>query len=295
MAELVKLSQEDLRQLQLIELEMIVEVDRICKKYNIQYSLDGGTLLGAVRHKGFIPWDDDADVIFTRKEYAKFYKACKQDLDTSRFFLQEYRTDPYYRWGYAKLRRKDTEFIRLNQEAMRYKTGVCIDVFVNDNVPDNIVARKLYYALNFCIRKVLYSELGKTQENNWMLRQLYKVLFFIPRDPMFKLRNIFASMCNKHDTELKSHLLYPYPKKESKYGMPSECFEEYIDMEFEGMKFKVFKQYDRYLRLLYGNYMELPPVEKRKGPGEASCVRLLGIGLEQIQERYKRDTKERNR
>ena len=127
MSEKVELSQKDLRTLQLIELEMIVEVDRICKKNDIKYSLDGGTLLGAVRHKGFIPWDDDADLIFTRHEYAKFYRACKKDLDTSRFFLQEYRTDENYRWGYAKLRRKGTEFIRLNQEQMKYRTGVCIE------------------------------------------------------------------------------------------------------------------------------------------------------------------------
>lgn len=76
---IVKLSDEQHRNLQLNELELIVEVDRICRKYNINYSLDGGTLLGAVRHKGFVPWDEDADVIFTRHEYAKFYRACKKN------------------------------------------------------------------------------------------------------------------------------------------------------------------------------------------------------------------------
>ena len=72
---IVKLSDEQHRNLQLNELELIVEVDRICRKYNIDYSLDGGTLLGAVRHKGFVPWDEDADVIFTRHEYAKFLQS----------------------------------------------------------------------------------------------------------------------------------------------------------------------------------------------------------------------------
>ena len=83
----VILSKEDLRKLQLIQTEMLAEVDRICRKNRIQYSLDGGTLLGAVRHKGFVPWDDDADIVFTRHEYAKFYRACKKDLDTERFFF----------------------------------------------------------------------------------------------------------------------------------------------------------------------------------------------------------------
>ena len=80
MNEIIQLSEEQHRYLQLNELQLLVEVDRICRKYNIDYSLDGGTLLGAIRHQGFIPWDEDADVVFTRLEYAKFYEACKADL-----------------------------------------------------------------------------------------------------------------------------------------------------------------------------------------------------------------------
>ena len=124
-----KLSSEELRKLQRIELEMLIEVDRICQKHNIQYSLDGGTLLGAVRHKGFIPWDDDIDVIMLRKEYAKFRRVCKKELDTARFFLQDYKSDPYYRWGWAKIRRENTEHVRLGQEFLKQKTGIFIDIF----------------------------------------------------------------------------------------------------------------------------------------------------------------------
>lgn len=286
MSEKVTLTPEELRTLQLLELEMLVEVDRICRKYGIEYSLDGGTLLGAVRHKGFIPWDDDADVIFTRHEYAKFCRACKKELDTERFFLQDYRTDEYYRWGFAKLRRKGTELVRRGQEHMKYRTGVYIDVFVVDHMPDGYLTRRLYYAANFCIRKVLYSELGMVAAGNAGMRMLYRILYKIPKNTMFHLRNCLAAWCNRKKTELVSHLLYQYPSEETKYGMPAECFAHYRDIEYEGMQFRGFVDYDRYLTLLYHDYMTLPPVEKRRHEaGEASKIRLIDITLEEIQER----------
>ena len=78
---MVNIEGELLRKLQMTELEMIIEVDRICRKHQIQYSLDGGTLLGAIRHNGFIPWDDDADLVMLRDEYEKFYNVCMKELD----------------------------------------------------------------------------------------------------------------------------------------------------------------------------------------------------------------------
>ncbi len=287
MNEKIVLSQKDLRTLQLIELEMIVEVDRICRKNHIQYTLDGGTLLGAVRHKGFIPWDDDADIVFTRHEYAKFYRACKKDLDKGRFFLQEYRTDPYYRWGYAKLRRIGTEFIRLNQEHMRYRTGVCIDIFPVDNVPDHFITRRVHYGIHFFIRKSLYSELGKEAEKSLLLRKWYGLLYKIPRDLLFQVRNRIAALCNRKRTELVCHTMYPNPGPECKYGMPAACYDRYMELEFEGMMFMALADYDRFLKLSYGDYMQFPPVEKRMGPGEASCVKLIDISREEIQQRYR--------
>ena len=141
----MELSGEELRKLQLVEYELICEVDRICKKNNIQYTLYAGTLLGAVRHQGFIPWDDDADIAFLPEEYEKFFEACKRDLNTEKFFLQDYRTDEYYRWGYAKLRRNNSAFIREGQEHMKYHNGICIDLFSLYSVPDNRLLRKIYY------------------------------------------------------------------------------------------------------------------------------------------------------
>ena len=289
MGEIVKLTPDQLRMLQLIELEMIVEVDRICRKNHIQYTLDGGTLLGAVRHKGFIPWDDDADIVMSRHEYAKFYRACKKDLDTERFFLQEYRTDPDYRWGYAKLRRKGTEFIRVGQEHMRYKTGVCIDIFPLDNVPYQYLLRRVYYGVNYCIRKVLYSELGKKAAPTALLRGWYGLLFKIPRNSAFAVRNRMAAAANRKPTELVCHTMCPNPGPTCKYGMPASCYAGFRQYEFEGMLFQGLSDYDNFLRLSYGDYMQLPPVEQRVGPAPPSKIELFDITLEEIQERYKKE------
>lgn len=261
MAQKYQISDTELKQLQKIELEMLVELDRICRKYRIEYSLDGGTLLGAVRHKGFIPWDDDADVIMLRREYMKFRKACKKELDRTRFFLQDYQSDPEYRWGYAKLRRNNTKFVRLGQEGLKLQ-GVFMDILVADNVPDGYASRRLHHFLCFLIRKALYSEVGKYLEKNIFLRNIYRILSRIPRNWIFRVRNRLAVRTNRRRTELISHYTLEYPKQ-CRYGLPRECFDEMMEMEFEGKTFYGFRNYHRYLSMYYGDYMTLPPEEKQ--------------------------------
>ena len=90
----------ELQKIQEIQKELIAEVDRICKKCGIHYNMVGGTMLGAIRHGDYIPWDDDADIGFLRREYEKFRKACKTELDTDRFYMQDLRDTEGYRWGY---------------------------------------------------------------------------------------------------------------------------------------------------------------------------------------------------
>lgn len=260
---MVKLEGDLLRKLQMTELEMLIEVDRICKKHGIQYSLDGGTLLGAIRHNGFIPWDDDADVVMLRPEYDKFYAACKKELDTERFFLQEYRTDEKYRWGYSKMRRNGTVFLREGQEHVKCNQSVFIDIFVYDNVPDNPVLRRLHLFLCYCIRKGLYSEVGRKSSRSLLLRVWYEAISKIPRNAWFRGIGCIARKSNRQRHELVRHMTYPY-RRECRYGLPRECFDEYTEKDFEGYWFQVFKNYDLYLTRLYGDYMTLPPEEKRK-------------------------------
>lgn len=273
MEQAYEISDFELKQLQKTELEMLIEFDRICRKYHIRYSLDGGTLLGAVRHKGFIPWDDDIDVIMRREEYFKFRKACKRDLDCSRFFLQDYRTDSGYRWGYAKLRRNGTEFVRKGQERLKQHSGIFMDIFVVDNVPDDYVSRRVHHFFCFLIRKALYAEVGKYNEANPILRQIYRMLSRLPRDLLFSMRNGLAARADKKPTELISHYTLEYPKH-CRYGLPGKCFDELTELEFEGRKFYAFRDYNLYLSTYYGDYMTLPPKEKRKPHLTVSRLKL---------------------
>ena len=256
-----------LRKLQMVELELLCEVDRICKKNKIKYTLYAGTQLGAVRHKGFIPWDVDAVVAFSPEVYDLFFEACFKDLDSDKFFIQDYRTDEFYRWRYAKLRRNNSAFIRKGQEHMKYHNGICIDIFVLYNVPDSYLLRKMYFGAFWTIRKALYSEVGKESEKNLLKKVAYKIINKISKENIFKI----AEKIRYKKTSQLRHIIY-MPMPNTKNGIPSDCMDEFIDMKFEGYTFNGMKNYDQILKLAYKDYMQLPPLEMRTSHTLASKI-----------------------
>lgn len=259
---MIQLDEKMLRQLQMIQLEMLIEVDRICKKCGIKYNIIAGTLLGAVRHGGYIPWDDDADVALLRPEYEKFRKACKTELDKTRFYFQDHRNTKGYRWGYGKIRRKNTLFLREYQEHMPYEQGVFIDIFPLDNVPDNYILRSMQNLECFCVRKILWSKVGKIAERNFWKRQVYKLLDKIPEQEVFRYYHGLIHRSNRRKTRMVRILMFPTPNNE--YGYYRNWYENSVDIVFEGVIFQGIKDYDSYLNFKFGEYMKLPPMEKRK-------------------------------
>ncbi len=259
---MIELTNEQLRQLQMIELEMLVEVDRICKKCGIKYAIAGGTLLGAVRHQGFIPWDDDADVGMLREEYEKFRIACKTELDHSRFYFQDDRNTKGYRWGYGKLRRKNTLFLRENQEHMKYKQGVFIDIFAIDGVSDNELLARLNQFHCFAVRKILWSPVGAIAEKNTLKRMVFKALSKIPDWMIFKHYHRMIVKSNRKKGKYVRVLMYPMPN--GIHDALRDCFESTMPMMFENVELQAPVNYEYYLKLHYGDYMKMPPVEKRK-------------------------------
>jgi lipopolysaccharide cholinephosphotransferase len=246
----------------MVELEMLIEVDRICRKCEIKYQIFAGTMLGAIRHKGFIPWDDDADIALMRSEYEKFREACKTELDTTRFYFQDQTATEGYRWGYGKIRRKDSLFLRENQSHMPYEQGIFIDIFPIDGVPDHYLLRCLHCLHCYCIRKVLWSAVGRFADKSKWKRMWFSLLYKIPHKAVLAHYQKLIQKVNAKKTRLVRMSLFPAPNKN--YGSKREWFEESAEIQFENHIFYGAKDYDNYLKFTYGTYMEFPPIAQRK-------------------------------
>jgi lipopolysaccharide cholinephosphotransferase len=274
------LSLTDLRQLQIIQLEILLELDRICKKHDIQYSLAYGSLLGAVRHKGFIPWDDDMDVFMFREDYNRFCEVCVDELDRARFYLQTHKNTHNYRWGYAKLRRNDTEYVRKGQEHLQYPSGVSIDVFPLDSVPDSRILRPFFHFACFLTRKILWSEAGKKCESSPVKRWIYQLLAKIPKEVVFRgLYDKLVNFCGDRETDQVRVITLPNPRF---YAHLRAWYRDLQDYQFEGFWFPGPRDYDACLSYQYGDYMRLPPIEHRKGHHEALSYRLINVAKEDL-------------
>lgn len=262
MGNLHELTANELNKLHLIELELLLEMDRICRKCNIKYNIIAGTLLGAVRHKGFIPWDDDTDAAMMRSEYDKFVKACETEMDHEKFYFQDHTITPGYRWGYGKLRMKNTLFLRASQEHMPYPQGVFLDIFPLDNVPDNYIFRAVVNFRSFIIRKFLWSRVGKIADRSSFKRMIYSLMDRLPEDRVIGWYDILIEKSRKWDTRWVKTLLFPAANRT--YGYKRKWYENSIELDFENKKLSGLRDYDEYLKFKFGDYMKLPPIEKRK-------------------------------
>lgn len=256
---MIYLTDEQLKRLHEIQMDMLLEVRRICTKHNIKYSLIGGTLLGAVRHKGFIPWDDDADVGMLREDYERFRITCESELDEEKYYFQDDRNIEGYRWGYGKLRRKNTLFLRENQKHLNFGQEIFIDIFPLDYAPDNMLLRYVHMFRCFCVRKILWSPVGAAVEKNCIKKIAYKRLEKIPKKWVYGY--YYRYIYSRKPSNTVRLNLFPTRKP---YGFPISFFEELKEVIFEGETFLGSAYCHEYLKIKYGDYRKLPPDECRK-------------------------------
>ena len=264
-----ELTPEQFRKMQLIELDMLIEFDRVCRKNNIRYVLFGGSLLGAVRHKGYIPWDDDADIGMLREDY-ELFKKHMNEMNPEICFFQDHETDPEYRWGYGKLRRTGTKYVRVGQEHLKCKTGIFVDIFPMDDIPLCVPGQILQDLHCFCLRKILWSEVAKVNMKGfWKL--WFTLLSKISVDVPFSGYDRYAKKSKNSTPNRVRCLSFPatgtlYKKNPlaERYGMPKSWFTNRAEYIFEGKMFYSSRDYDTVLQYIYGDYMKLPDSKGRE-------------------------------
>lgn len=256
------ISGDTLRKLQMTELEILLKVDEICRKNNIKYFLVGGTLLGAVRHKGFIPWDDDLDIAMPREDYNKFVELSNAELGNL-YHFQCLENDKDYWLLFGKVRKSGTIFAEERLKNIQTNKGIFIDVFPLDdgNDPDDTLqsirikmARKIQYVMYYrrgvfagdvTLQIKVVSTLSKLLSINSWMKISQKIVARTNINAKYYY-NVGSNYYFKKQTILKEKY---YPLKE---------------MEFEGHSFFVPNDYDFVLKQIFGpDYMELPAKEKR--------------------------------
>ena len=250
---------DELRKLQITQLEMLKQIDRVCRENNIEYSLCGGTLLGAVRHSGFIPWDDDLDICMTRENYDKFINVWNMNRPEGLgLILQNKDNSPGFPQSFTKVRKQNTTFLQNESERGKYHTGIFIDIFPEDRIPIKKVERILFFWR--CIRYQLYSREFVPEGAHFLVRLVAFLLLRITSSASReKKRAVLLTRLTKYNcySDL-SYVDFSVPRT-MRIELPSDLFDEYIFLKFEDQEFMCIKKWHQYLTLIFGDYLKMPP------------------------------------
>ena len=259
---------ENLKEHQSVMYEMLKEVDRICRKNNITYMLFAGTMLGAVRHKGFIPWDDDLDILMLRREYEKFLKIAEKDLNLEKYYLQK-EFSPHWPMFFSKLRCNGTACIeRYVPKDEDTHMGVYIDIFPCDNLHENKIMRKLQFTAS---KIVIANSLGK--RGYLTNSKLKKAVILISRIMPTNILKDFVEY--KKGTRFSMvHTFFGGASQYVKNIYPRNWLSQTKTCQFEDGQFPIPVGYDEILTQLYGDYMIPLAKDKRGAKKHAEIVDL---------------------
>jgi len=263
--------------LQKVELEILKEVLKICEKHNLEYYILGGTLLGAVRHKGFIPWDDDIDIGLMREDYEKFIEIAKKELPKNLIlnYYKLHRNEKDYT-TYYMIRIENEKVKLVNRTAQEEQIiNSWIDIFPIDGLPKNKLLKKLHEFRLLTLRAELrYSQYSKlvTQNTNtkdFIMRVFIKLGKVINFEKIFnkdKVLDKIDKTLKKYPTEISEEIInFAGACKSYKFieVFPKKVYDDIVEYEFEDTKLKGPQDYDYILSHQYGEYMVLPKEEDR--------------------------------
>ena len=249
-------------------LDILIEVDRVCSKHNINYFLTDGTLLGAVRHKGFIPWDDDVDIGMLREDYNKFIEIATSELGED-YFLKSIETDPNYNRFHIPLKVRDnrSKLVEVDEnENEKFNQGIYIDIFAFDTLPKNKVIRKLQKLISRFI--VLCDVRTRRKEENLNLQNkiaflVYSIFKKLPYKKRNKVLRYIMKWNDKNGEEVTYGVDLPCDGSWGKILNKSDIF-PLTKIEFCKYMFNAPKNYDKVLKTIYGDYLTLPKEEDRR-------------------------------
>ena len=265
MAETLKLSDEQLRALQLKELDILKYFRDFCDEHSLTYYVCGGCLIGSLRYGKFIPWDDDADVFMPRKDYERFIKEFLSEEKGERFVLLNETDETFTRNCFATLVDTSATLIKNYQKDLDIPHGVAFDIFPIDPRPSGKI--KKYFQFFWCIIYSLFRAQTLPEKHGGVLTFGSKILLGIFRS--YKTRKKIWKFAERHMTKYKIEdceyicELCAGPRI-MKNEYPKELFDDTVEIEFEGEKFKAMAGYEKYLEIAFGkDYMTPPPKEEQ--------------------------------
>lgn len=252
---------QKLRKLQLTQLEILKMIDGFCRENNIKYSLYAGTLLGAVRHKGFIPWDDDLDICMSRKEYDRFIRKWLH-CGPKGYLLQNKETDPQFTQSFTKIRKDYTTFLQNVDGNRKYHTGIFVDVFPIDRMPNDGFKKKIFDLR--CMLYQLYTREFVPPKSNGYVKFLSGLfLKIIPPEKRKTCRKRLLHQITKNNDDHSLNTAAIETLASLKIRFPKDMLDEYTYLQFEDAEYMCFKKWDEHLKCKFGDYMKLPPKEER--------------------------------
>lgn len=248
----------EIDELKKIQLQILDDIVAFCDKEKLTYFLAYGTLIGAIRHNGYIPWDDDIDLVMPRDDYDYFLH--HYNGSTERYKVLDYEVDSKYLYSFGKV--IDTKTLLIENCHINYELGVHVDIFPLDNVDEK---GKMLRHERF-VRKIIFLKTMPWSSKRNILKNIIltigrMVFSVIPLKVLIKHTIKYAKQMNGKDISTVS---VPVEGAANLAGWDKKWFEEIEYHQFEGKEYKIPQGYDAWLRSLYGNYMELPPEDQRE-------------------------------